>query len=117
MRTTPSVPAAVERAYDLLVWLDLHLVQLPAHTRAALGAHCLDASVRLLGALLDAAYAPREGGQRTMALRDANRHLTLLRDLVRALHDRRHLSHEQRVHAAALLDDLGRQVGAWSRAS
>ena len=112
-----SPPAAVDLAWQLMVWLDGHLVHLPAHTRAALGARALDAAVDLLGALLVAAYAPRATDEHTAALRRAAQRINLLRYLLRALHARRHLSDAQHEHVATSLDAIGRMTAAWRRPS
>lgn len=114
--SAPTPPAVVERAYELLVWLDGHLVGLPAHTRAALGARALDSAVDVLDALLAAAYAPRTSEAHSAGLRTASQRIALLRYLLRALRERRHLSTEQHAHVAGLLDGIGRMVGGWRRA-
>lgn len=110
-----SPPAAVDLAWQLMVWLDGHLVHLPAHTRAALGARALDAAVDLLDALLVAAYAPRASDDHARALRTANQRVSLLRFLLRGLRDRKHLSLDQHAYAAERLDTIGRMTGAWRR--
>ncbi len=115
MKTTPSLPAVVERAYELWLWLDAHVVNLPAHTRAALGARTLDAALDLLDALLVAAYAPRASDDHVRALRSANQRVALLRFLLRGLRDRKHLSLDQHAYAAERLDTIGRMTGAWRR--
>ena len=115
MPQRPTAPAVVEQAYALWLWLDAHAVHLPAHARVSLGARTLDAALDLLAALLDAAYSPRADAAHVEALTVAARRANLLRYLLRGLHDRRHLSHEQHAHAAAMLDDVARAVGAWRR--
>lgn len=111
----PTVPVAVERAYDLWLWLDAHAVNLPAHARAALGARVLDASLDLLDTLLKTAYEPRGSTARPSLLRHANQRVALLRYLLRGLRDRKHLSADQHAYAIERLDAIGRMVGAWSK--
>ena len=109
-------PAVVEHSYELLTWVDARLAHLPAHVRAALGGRALTAVVDLLDALLVAAFAPRGAPTRDVALGEAQRHVALLRYLLRALRDGRHLSLEQHAHAVTLLDTIGRAAGAWRKA-
>jgi len=116
MKPPSSAPAVVEQTYALWLWLDAHAVHLPAHARASLGARALDAALDLLAALLDAAYTPRADVAHAAALRTAARHANLLRYLLRGMHDRHHLSHDQHGHVAAQLDVIARAVGAWRKA-
>lgn len=117
MKPPASLPAVVERAYDLWRKLDTHLVHLPAHTRAAVGARALSTAIDLLDALLAAAYAPRGTPAHGAALDVAAQRAALLRFLLRGMRDGHHLSPAQHAHVAAMLDDVGRQTGAWRRSS
>lgn len=110
-----TVPVAVERAYDLWLWLDAHAMNLPAHTRAALGARLLDTALDLLDTLLKTSYEPRGSTARPTLLRHANQRVALLRYLLRGLRDRKHISHEQHAHAVERVDTIGRMVGAWAK--
>lgn len=117
MPSTPTLPVAVDRAYDLWLWLDARVGDMPAWVRHALGARILDTVLALLDLLLQAAYAPRGGAEQRTALQEANRRVAFLRLLLRGARDRRHLATGQHAWAAERLDEIGRMVGAWLRAT
>ncbi len=110
-----SAPVAVEEAYQLWLWLDNHIANLPAQARAATGARVLATAIDTLDVLLRVAYEPRGSAERPALLRSANQRIALLRYLVRGLRDRRQLSLEQHAYVATRLDAIGRMVGAWSK--
>jgi hypothetical protein len=115
VRARPTLPVAVERAYDLWLWLDARVVDFPAHARHSMGRRTLDAAIDLLEALLAATYAPARSAEAARALADANRRLALLRLLLRGARERRYVSVAQHEHAAERLAELGRMVGGWAR--
>ena len=117
MKKTPSLPVAVERAYDLWLWLDARVVDFPVHARQSLGRRMLDAALDVLAALLRATYAPRDSAYASDALTFANERLALLRLLVRGARDRRYLAIAQHEHAAERMAQLGRMIGAWLKRS
>jgi hypothetical protein len=108
-------PVAVERAYALWLWLDARIVDLPVPARATLVVRVGDASLGLLDVLLMAAYEPRASAELPVLLRDAARRATLLRYLVRGMHERRYLSHTQHAFASDAVVEIGRMVGAWQK--
>lgn len=117
MKRAASIPAVVEQSYELWLWLDTHVVNLPAHARAAIGARALDTALDLLDALLVATYAKRASDEHAAALRAASRRTALLRYLLRGLRDRHHLSLDQHAFAAARIEAVGRAIGAWMSAA
>jgi hypothetical protein len=112
----PPLPVAIERAYELLVWLDGRVHDFPAAARSMVGRRIVDAAVDLLDELLGATYAPGGSEAARSALERANGRLALLRLLVRLARDRRYLSTAQHEHAAERLVEVGRMVGGWLRA-
>lgn len=106
-------PVAVERAYDLWVWLDARVSDFPNAARHNVGRRILDAAIDLLDAYLSATYAPRGGAALAEALTRANQRLALLRMLVRGARERRYLAVGQHEHAAEKMLELGRMTGAW----
>jgi len=115
MRPPPTLPAAVESAYALWLWLDARVTDFPTHARHTLGRHALDAAWSLLDALTEATYAPRASPARDAALRRANHQLAMLRLALRGARERRHLSVDQHEHALRLGAALGPQIAGWIR--
>jgi hypothetical protein len=113
MRPRATTPAAVDRAYDLWLWLDARVADFPTHARHALGRRALDAAVDVMDALLGAAYAPARSDEATRSLAEANRRLALLRLLLRGAQERRYLSLGQHEHAAEKMAEIGKMVGGW----
>ena len=89
----PSAPEAVERAYELWLWLEERVVSFPAASRASVGARITGAAVDVMDLTLKVAYAPRNAGEREVHLRGAN----------------------QRVALIERLDAIGRMIGGWLR--
>lgn len=116
-KSRPTVPVAVEETYALWLWLDAHVVNLPAHVRAATGARVLSTVLDVLDLLLQVVYEPRGSTERPDLLRRANQRIALLRFLVRGLRDRQQLSLDQHAHVATKLDAIGRMVGAWAKST
>ncbi|MEZ4298578.1 MAG: four helix bundle protein [Polyangiaceae bacterium] len=104
---------AVERAYDLWLWLDARVTDFPAHARHGVGHAILGASIDLMTSLLRATYTPREDPRAREALAASNGHLALLRLLLRGARERRYLAIGQHEHAVERLAELGRMVGGW----
>ena len=110
-----TLPIAVERAYDIWLWLDGRVTDFPTAARHGVGHRILDASVDLLDAYLQAAYAPRSSPEATAALGRANQRLALLRLLLRGARERRYLSIAQHDHAIERFAELGKMTGGWLR--
>jgi hypothetical protein len=109
------LPAAVERTYDLWLWLDARVADFPVHARHGIGRRMLDTVLDLLAALLRAAYAPRGTDRLCAALDSANEHAALLRLLLRGARERRYLAVGQYEHAAERLVEIGKMAGAWRK--
>jgi hypothetical protein len=109
----PTLPVAVERAYDVWLWLDARVADFPTYARHSIGARILDAAIDLLDAYLCATYAPARSEEGGRALVRANQRLALLRLLLRGARERRYLSVAQHEHVAECLAELGRMTGAW----
>ncbi|MBN1608247.1 MAG: four helix bundle protein [Polyangiaceae bacterium] len=113
--TSPAPAAVIEEGYQAWLWLDARVQGFPASARRQMGHRTLDAVLDALAAAAEAAYLPR-GARRVAELETANRHLTLVRLLLRGARERRYLSVGQHEHAMRLLDAWGRQLGGWLRA-
>ncbi|MBK8255458.1 MAG: four helix bundle protein [Polyangiaceae bacterium] len=87
-----SLPVAVERTFDLWMWLEGRVADFSVYTRQSLGRRILDSVLDLMADLLRATYALRRSEKQLRALTDANERVTLLRLLVRGARERRYMS-------------------------
>ncbi len=115
MNSPPTLPVAVERAYDLWLWLDAHVARFTTHARHSLGQRILDDALALLDALVAATYAPKASNTRREALDRARHRATMLTLLLRGARDLRHLSVGQHEHAMKTCAELGRMIAGWIR--
>lgn len=115
MNNRPSVPVAVERAYDLWLWLDARVTDFPVTARHSLGPRVLGAIVDVMDLLTRAAYTPRDSPRRLEALLEASHRLALLRLLLRGCRERKYLSVSQHEHVVERVSELGRMLGGWIR--
>jgi len=103
--------AAVEAMYQLVLWLVPVLDGLPRRQKFQLGDRLQATALDVLDTLIEAAYTR----QRSELLQRANLGLEKLRYWVRLAHDLQLLDLRRYEHAARLINDVGRQVGAWLR--
>ncbi|MCB0044159.1 MAG: four helix bundle protein [Caldilineaceae bacterium] len=99
------------KAFDLQVYLFTVTGEFPRSRRSVLGRRVEESSLRLLDLLLEARKCPPE--QRAQLLIEADLELDRLRYSVRLCQEIDLLSRKQGVHAAALLGECGRLLGAW----
>ena len=114
---TNTPPAAVEKTWQLWVWIDAHLPHMPAFARASAGAKLVDTLLSTLEELSRAAWLPRRSPEALGALRQANQRVAFARLLLRGMRERHYLSTEQHAYAVEELDAIGRMVGAWRRSA
>ena len=112
---TFTPPVAVDRAYELWLWLEGRVQDFPTAQKHQLGRRILDGAIDAMDALLQATYSPRGSAERPRALHHANHRLALVRLLLRGARERRLLSIDQHEHAAKQVAELGTMVGAWLR--
>jgi hypothetical protein len=108
-------PAAVVLAGDILRWMIPAVAKFPRSLRFGLGSRIESALTDVLEDLVTAQYGT--GTVRSGALERANRRLQVSRHLVRLAAELKVFSRRQWIYVTGLLVDLGRQVGAWERAS
>jgi hypothetical protein len=101
MKTSPTLPVAAERAWNLWLWLEGRVADFPVHARHGVGQRILGTSLDLLDTLVRAAYSPRGSESRSHHLREANARLALLRLMLRGAHELRWISTAQHDHAMA----------------
>ncbi|MEX5215532.1 MAG: diversity-generating retroelement protein Avd [Nitrospiraceae bacterium] len=107
-----TLPAAVTKAYDMLLWLIGHVGKFPRSHRFVLGDRIESRMLAVLEALVLAAYS-REKREH---LHRANTDVQVLRLLVRAGKDLGFTSLKQYEFISGELVELGRQIGGWTKA-
>jgi hypothetical protein len=103
----------IQRHYDLMLWYFQRVEKFPRSQRFVVG----DRIEVLLLDVLDALIEARYSADPTPPLRRANLLLERLRYLTRLAMDLQLLTRRQYAFAAEGLDDVGRQVGGWLKAS
>lgn len=105
----------VEKMYQFVLWLVPTVEKFPRSQKFLLGDRIETAALDVLNYLVDAAYSG--AGQRTAILNAANRDLEKLRFMFRLAFDLRHIDIRRYEFAAKAIDEIGRMVGGWRKAS
>jgi hypothetical protein len=111
MSEATNVPRALQVCHDLLVWLIPLLDQFPRQRRFTLGERLESGLLAVLESLVEAAYTR----EKRDALALANRRLAVNRHLWRLALELKVINLRRYEHGIRLMDDLGRQIGAWLR--
>ena len=111
--TRPSLPAAVELCHGLLKWIIPHLNRFPRQQRFTLGERIEGGLLDVLEGLVEAAYSPRP----SKPLAAANLRLQRVKHLWRLALELEVITQKRYAYGVQLLEDLGRQIGGWQRAS
>jgi hypothetical protein len=104
---------AVEAHYQFLNWLMPTIARFPREQRFLLGDRIQATALDVLEALIEATYTR----DRRTHLARANLGLEKLRFFFRLAHEQRHLDARRYEHAARAIDEVGRLVGGWAKAS
>jgi hypothetical protein len=112
MPGSENVPGAVQACHELLAWVIPLLDQFPRNRRFTLGERIETGLLEILEHLVAAAYAR----EKSDLLARANRRLSVNRHLWRLALELKVIGMKRYEHGARLMDDLGRQIGAWLRA-
>jgi hypothetical protein len=107
----PEEPIVFQHAYDLTRWYSDRTAGFPKPHRFTLGDRVQETLLDLLAVLQDAAYRKR----RADSLARAQDHVDRLRLWNRLARDLRCISPRQYAYAAERIEEIGRQVGGWSR--
>lgn len=107
----PSLPAAVTKAYDLVLWIIQHVGKFPRSHRFVLGDRIENRMLTVLELLLRASYSREKKGY----LQQANMELQIVRLLIRLGKDLGLTSLKQYEHISRELVSLGQQVGGWAK--
>ena len=106
-------PVAVAKAYDFVLWLLPKVEKFPRAFRFTVGERLSASGLDLLLLLVDAAYS----SSKDRVLDEANRRINGTRYLLRLSKDLRLLTVDSYGYAAEHLDEIGRMVGGWRKAS
>ncbi len=104
-------PDAVQLCHDLLAWLIPQLDKFPRNRRFTLGERLETGLLSVLESLVEAAYTR----DKKAALTSANRQLAVNRHLWRLAMELEVINLKRYEHGSRLIDNLGRQIGAWLR--
>lgn len=97
--------------YQTLCWLLETCDRFPKQSRWVLGNRVANHGLDAMEAIVEAIYTKA----RLPLLRQINRHIELLRVLLRIAHHRHYLSSKQFAYISEQLDTAGRMTGAWAR--
>ncbi len=101
------------RTHDLLLWLIPRTLRFPKEHRFMLAQRLQNTALDLQERLLEAAFS--HGNDRRAALTRADVTLAKLRYHLRLAQELTLLSGEQYAHAAGLVAEIGRLLGAWQK--
>lgn len=104
---------ALEKHYAFLRWLIPTVEQFPRGQKFLLGDRLQTAALTVLDCLIEATYSRRPDP----ALVKANLELEKLRVLFRLAHDLHHVDGRRYEFAARSVDEVGRIIGGWRRAT
>jgi hypothetical protein len=111
MALSPTVPAALDKAYALALWLIAKTEAMPRSHRFTLGDRIYSQALDLVTALTQATFSR----DKSRALETASDRVNSLRILLRLAQDLRLLSFDPYVHATGHLDEIGRMIGGWRK--
>lgn len=109
----PTLPVAVTKAYDIVLWLVNHVGKFPRSHRFILGDRIETKMLTVLELLIRATYSR----DKKPYLEQANLELQVLRLLIRLGKDLGLTSVKQYEHISGELLGLGRQVGGWGKSA
>ncbi len=104
---------AVEAHYQFINWLMPAVAKFPREQRFLLGDRIQSTALDVLEALIEATYTR----DRRTHLARANLGLEKLRFFFRIAFEQKHLDIRRYEHAARTIDEVGRLVGGWAKAS
>jgi 23S rRNA-intervening sequence protein len=109
----PTLPAAVTKAYDIVLWLVDHVGKFPRSHRFILGDRIETKILTVWELLIRAAYSR----EKKSYLDQANLELQIVRLLIRLGKDLGLTSVRQYDHITGELIGLGQQVGGWGKST
>jgi hypothetical protein len=104
---------ALEKCYQFLLWLVPAVEKFPKSQKFLLGDRIQNLALDIQEALIEATYSKNPAPH----LAQANLRLEKLRYLFRLSHDLRHFDLRRYEFAARAVDEIGKLVGGWMKAS
>lgn len=104
---------AVQKAYDICLWLTARVARFPRQHKFTLGDRLETTALDLILALVEASHA----SAKDRALYRADRLLDQLRVLLRLGRDMGLVTTRQQEFISAWTDELGRMLGGWFRSA
>ena len=108
-----ELPVVVQKAYEFSIWLIQKVENFPRSYRFSVGDRLVHGSLDLLLRLVDAAYSR----DKFRILSEVNGMLNRMRFLLRLAKDLKLMSVDSYGHAAERVEEIGRMVGGWRKAS
>jgi hypothetical protein len=112
-KPSKQVSPVLEEHFRFLLWLLPALERFPRSQRFLLGDRIQTLGQEVLECLIEANYSR----ERRHHLARANMALDKLRYCIRMAVELRHLDHRRYEFAARSIDEIGRQIGGWMKAS
>ena len=112
-KTGDEAPPAVQKAYEFVLWLVQKVENFPRSYRFTVGDRLTTTALDLLASLVEAAYSRRK----ETLLESASQKVNAIRYLLRLAKDLHLMSIDSYGFCAENLDEIGRMVGGWRRAS
>lgn len=106
-----DAPQVIRDLYELMIWLIPLLDQFPRSKRFTIGDRLETQLLTILELLIEAAYSHKKQN----LLAKANRQLHVCRYLWRLSHDLKIIPTKRYEHGAKRINDLGKQIGGWSK--
>jgi hypothetical protein len=107
-----EVPA-VTKLYDIILWLFPHMEKFPRTHKFTIGDRMATLLLDTLEELLEAAYSREKRDH----LHKVNMNLEKLRYMIRISKDMKLISLRKYEYLSVEINELGRMVGGWARAS
>lgn len=108
-----NVPACLDDAVDLAVWILKTVATFSREYKYSLGARLVDEALNLTQAVQAASF----NWERLEALAEANRRVNFLNLLLRMAVEVKQISHRQHAFAMACTVSVGNQVGGWRKSA
>ncbi|MGA2135292.1 MAG: diversity-generating retroelement protein Avd [Bryobacteraceae bacterium] len=108
-----ELPVVVQKAYEFSVWLIRKVETFPRSYRFSVGDRLVHGALDLLLRLVDAAYSR----EKARILAEVNGMLNRMRFLLRLAKDLKLMNVDSYGHAAEGVEEIGRMVGGWRKAS
>jgi len=112
-KANDDTPLVVAKAYDFVLWLLPKVETFNRAYRFTIGERLTGHGLDLMNTLVEAAYSR----EKETLLQDANRKINSIRYLLRLAKDLKLMTIDSYGFSAERLDEIGRMVGGWRKAT